>query len=318
MNVKNTKFNSIFGLKYLVMFKGITIKEFRNRFKTNEDCMHFLVEQKWGNGFSCRKCGNGSYTKGRQWFYRRCTVCKYDESATANTIFHSSKLPLLTIFEVAFRIVVRKKGMSSCELAKEMGCQQKTAWALKAKFQQAMESSEQFELQGTVEVDEFMVGGFETNAPGRSHGKKSMVVLAIETVVDKKGKANLGRAYAKQIEDGSSSELRSIFDKHISHTAKVKTDGWTGYAPLKKEWEITRELSKKGSNFQLLHIHIMNLKGWLRGIHHKCSPERLQHYLNEYHFRFNRRNSMESIWGKLIVRALETPPLPYAKLAICE
>lgn len=300
------------------MFEGVTIKEFKERFKTNEDCMQYLVELKWGSGFSCNRCNHTVWTKGRQWFYRRCASCRYDESATANTVFHSSKLKLLIIFEMAFRIIVRKKGMSSCELSKELGCQQKTAWALKSKLQQSMASSEQNDLKGNVEVDEFMVGGFEPEAPGRTHGSKSLVVLAIETVTDKNGKETLGRAYAKKIDNASAEALKTIFDKHISHEAKIKTDGWRGYAPLHKDWNITKEISEKGANFRLLHTHIMNVKNWLRGIHHKCSSDRLQDYLNEFHFRFNRRGYLSSIWEKLIQRAMLTPPFPYARHVVCE
>src|SRR4249919_3825669 len=175
------------------MFTGLTIQAFKNKFTTNEACMQYLMEQKWGNGYKCCKWGHNEYVKGRQWFYKRCKSCCYDESATANTVFHGAKLNLLRVFELAYRIVLRKKGMSSCELAKELGCQQKTAWEWKAKFQFAMKSSEQYDLQGNVEVDEFMVGGFEPEAPGRTKGNKSLVVLSVEKVIDKKGKENIGR-----------------------------------------------------------------------------------------------------------------------------
>lgn len=300
------------------MFAGITITEFRDRFKSNEDCMNYLVAQKWGEGFVCPKCGHNEYNKGRQWFYRRCKKCAYDQSATAGTLFHRCKLDLVLVFELIYRITVRKKGMSSCELAKELGCQQKSAWLLKAKLQAAMKSSEQHELEGDVEVDEFMVGGFEPHAPGRTHGDKSLVVLAIERVKDKNGKETLGRAYAKTIDDASAKSLQAIFDKHISKEATVKTDCWKGYLPLKKEWQVNQEPSDKGENFKLLHTHIMNIKGWLRGIHHKCSAERLQDYLNEYHFRFNRRGFLKSIWEKLISKALASKPHPYAMTTVCE
>ena len=300
------------------MFDGVTFNEFKNRFKTNEDCMSYLVELKWKEGYSCPKCHNKSYGKGRQWFYRRCKQCNYDESATANTIFHKCKLSLLIVFELAFRITVRKKGMSSCELAKELGCQQKTAWLMKAKLQQAMKSSEQYELKGEVQVDEFMVGGFQSEAPGRTHGDKSLVVLAIERRIDSKGKETIGRAYAKTIDNASANSLKVIFNKHIAQNAAVKTDGWSGYIPLGEEWNIKQVLSNKGQSFKILHTHIMNIKGWLRGIHHKCSRERLQDYLNEFHFRFNRRGFLESIWEKLICRAVLLGPYPYAKSVVCE
>ena len=300
------------------MFTGINIIDFRKQFSTEEDCLKYLVDIKWSTDYQCVKCGHNECYKGRQWFYRRCSKCMYDESATAGTMFHKCKLGLLRSFEMAFRVSARKKGMSTCELAKEFGCQQKSAWLLKAKLQEAMKSSEQHQLQGKVEVDEFLVGGFEQDAPGRTHGEKSLVVLAIEKVIDKKGNETLGRSYARVIEDASAQSLKEIFEKHIGKEAQTITDGWRGYLPLNKEWNITRELSNKGESFKLLHTHIMNIKGWLRGIHHKCASNRLQAYLNEYHFRFNRRGFMDSIWHKLIERCMQIEPLPYGKLRLCE
>jgi hypothetical protein len=42
-------------------------------------------------------------------------------------------------------------------------------------------------------------------------------------------------------------------------------DGWLGYAPLKKEYKNMRQIpSDDGKNFPDLHIHIVNLKGWLQ------------------------------------------------------
>ncbi len=104
----------------------------------------------------------------------------------------------------------------------------------------------------------------------------------------------------------------------LSKNSSITTDKWRGYAPLKKDWKITQTLSNKGEAMKMLHIHIMNLKGWLRGIHHKCSKERLQYYLDEYHFRFNRRGSAKDIFDKLIVKAMSILPKPYAAVRICE
>ena len=52
----------------------------------------------------------------------------------------------------------------------------------------------------------------------------------------------------------------------------------------------------------------MNLKGWLRGIHHHCSKERLQGYLDEYHYRYNRRNNVDTIFHKVIQKMATNTP----------
>ena len=39
------------------MQKALSIKDFRKKFKTEEDCVSYLVEAKWGDGYQCVKCG---------------------------------------------------------------------------------------------------------------------------------------------------------------------------------------------------------------------------------------------------------------------
>jgi len=79
---------------------------------------------------------------------------------------------------------------------------------------------------------------------------------------------------------------------------------------LKKEYpNIEQRPSDKGANFPELHIHIMNIQGWLRGIHHHCSEEHLQGYLDEYHYRYNRRNHMDTIFDNLICRMIRNAPI---------
>lgn len=65
----------------------------------------------------------------------------------------------------------------------------------------------------------------------------------------------------------------------------------------------------KGKNFPMLHIQIRNFKNWIRGVHSYCDKKYLQQYINEYFFRFNRRNHRESILDKLIERCVDQQPI---------
>lgn len=79
----------------------------------------------------------------------------------------------------------------------------------------------------------------------------------------------------------------------------------TGYLPLKKRYPfLEQKPSRKERNFPELHIYIMNIQGWLRGIHHHCSKEYLQGYLDEYHYRYNRRSQIGTIFDNLAVRMM--------------
>jgi hypothetical protein len=168
-----------------------------------------------------------------------------------------------------------------------------------------MASSLKYPLTGQVHIDEFMIGGAEEQKRGRNKGKKKLIVLALE-IVD----TGVGRAYAEVIEHTSAKELGAFMTKYVSKEAKVITDEWRGYSPLKKEYKKLEQVkSNDGKNFKDIHIHIMNIKGWLRGIHHHCSEERIQGYLNEYHYRYNRRENLGTTFDLLLKKMIKNEPI---------
>lgn len=289
-----------------IKFRGVNSIKFNRQFQNDLSCYEYLAVIKWSDeNFICKRCGHTKYCKGKKPFSRRCIRCGYDESPTAGTMFDKCKFSLLIAFHIIFKISTKKKGMSSLKLSHEFELRQPTCWEFKWKVQQAMQSSKQYPLTGEVHVDEFFIGGPEEQNRGRSRGNKRLVIIALEKVED-----GVGRAYAKIIENASAEEFTPFFHDHIGKEAQVVSDEWLGYAPLKREYKNMKQIpSNDGKNFPDLHIHIMNFKGWLRGIHHHCSKERLQGYLDEYHYRYNRRNNMDTIFHNLIVKMVEGDPI---------
>jgi hypothetical protein len=92
----------------LVMFSTLNAFEFQHQFTDATSCLAYLADMKWKDGYQCRRCGCKDYTKGYHPFARRCKDCRYDESATAHTIFHNLKFNLLKHFMVYSAIVKRK------------------------------------------------------------------------------------------------------------------------------------------------------------------------------------------------------------------
>jgi hypothetical protein len=120
----------------------------------------------------------------------------------------------------------------------------------------------------------------------------------------------VGRAYAQVIENAAVQDFKPFFNSYIHTEAIVITNEWRGYLPLKKEYRHLMQVpSNEGKNFPDMHIHIMNLKGWLRGIHHHCSKEHLQGYLDEYHYRYNRKNAMNTMFDLLVKKMVENKPI---------
>nr|WP_315143834.1 IS1595 family transposase [uncultured Flavobacterium sp.] len=278
------------------IFRGVNSIKFNQRFRDDNDCLEYLSEIKWLNGYKCKRCNNDKFGNGKNSYNRRCSKCRYDESPKAGTMFEKLKFSILIAFHIVFKISTKKKGMSSLELSNEFELRQMTCWAFKQKLQQVMKSSLKSPLTGIVHVDEFVIGGPEEGKKGRSKGLKKLIVLAVEIVED-----GVGRAYAEVIEHSSAMELGAFLTKYVSREAEVVSDKWKGYTPLKKEFKNLKQVaSEDGKNFKELHIHIMNIKGWLRGIHHHCSKDRMQNYLDGYHFRYNRRSNMDTIFDVLI------------------
>ena len=76
-------------------------------------------------------------------------------------------LPLMKAFYLLFRIVTKKKGMSTVELAGEVSVQQKTAWLFKRKIQVAMQGLDLEKLS----IGEFIMGGNLSTVPkATQHG----------------------------------------------------------------------------------------------------------------------------------------------------
>ncbi len=124
------------------MFQGTSIEQLNKFFKNEDDCRQYLFDLKWKNGYQCQRCGGPRVIRDRnEHRSQRCQNCRYDESVTAHTIFHKIKIPLFKAFGMAFRIAVRKKGMSTLELSKEFSINKKSSWLFKRKTQEAMKKA---------------------------------------------------------------------------------------------------------------------------------------------------------------------------------
>ena len=98
-------------------FKSLSLFEFQERFKTSEDCLIYLSNLKWKDGFVCKKCVHTHSCAGNAPHSRQCTSCRYVESPTAQTLFHQVKFDLLKAFYIVYFLSTNKKGITSTELS---------------------------------------------------------------------------------------------------------------------------------------------------------------------------------------------------------
>ncbi len=288
--------------------------EFEKMFSTEEQCIDCLREIRFPDGYKCRKCQHKEY-----WLNTRgimiCKSCKDELSITAGTIFHKSKLPLVTIFRALWWMVAQKNGVSAIGLQRILGIgSYRTAWTWLHKFRRLMVFPGRDKLKGIVEVDETFVGGAKSGKRGRGAEGKALVVIAIEVM--EKG---TGRVRMSSISDASKKSLSKFITNNVEVGSTIITDGWKGYSGITKKGytqKIEEKIKILDENEMLPNVHrsASLLKRWLLGTHQNFAGEKhLPYYLDEYTFRYNRRKSKSRglLFQRLIEQAVIHVPVEY-------
>lgn len=96
-------------------------------------CFRFLEKLKEQRGFECIKCGNIRHSPGTQKFSRRCTRCGYNESITANTLFHGIKFPITKAFYLAYITYSNRNNFTLEALSNKLDLRLNTVWGFKQK-----------------------------------------------------------------------------------------------------------------------------------------------------------------------------------------
>jgi hypothetical protein len=239
----------------------------------------------------------------------QCKGCGAQTSVTAGSVMHGTRMPLQLWFWAAYLVATHHPGISAVQLQRQLGigCHE-TAWMMLHKLRRAMVAPEREPLKGEVEVDEFFQGGLEEGLRGgRQRGKKALVGVAIEV----RGRGS-GRVRLQVLPDASGDSLGALVKATTAAGAIVHTDGWNGYAGLRKLGYDHRPRSQNAAPIgeQLLpraHRAVSNFRAWMHGTHRKSSIEHLPAYLDEFTFRHNRRGNPHAFQTLLGLSARHEP-----------
>lgn len=295
-----------------------TLIEFEQRFATEEACRAYLMEMRWPEGWHCPRCGQGkAWRTGRNLLH--CAGCGHQSSLTAGTVMHGTRHPLLFWFRAMFLMMTQKNGMSAKTLQRHLGISYPTAWTWLHKLRDAMVRPDRESLSGHVEVDEAYIGGEdESGTCGRHKGKKSIVVVAVESKDDA-----MGRARLITVENVSAETLCGVVQSHVAPASTIHTDGWGSYAQLKtmgyhhKPDPVRGDKEKIKETLRHAHQVVGLLERWLLGTHQGAVRERhLQAYLDEFIFRFNRRRATHRtlLFQRLAEQVITQKARPYWKI----
>ncbi len=266
--------------------------EFEKMFSTNKKCLEYLFKIRSEIGYICPRCNSKDY-----WLSKRnlliCKTCEYQLSITAGTIFHKSRLPLTILFRALWFIVAQKNGVSALSVQRILGLKKyKTTWTWLHKFRRLMVIPRRDKLKGNIEIDETLIGGKKSGKRGRGAEGKILVIIAIEVIGKKSGRVRMST-----IADASRKSINAFIKENIEVGSRITTDGWKGYVDITKMkyfHQIETNTATLDGEQILPNVHKIAslLKRWLLGTHQNfTSQDKLNYYLDEFAFRYNRRNS---------------------------
>jgi len=289
-----------------------TIMAFEKQFSTEDACRDYLIRLRWPNGFVCPRCqARGDWHATRHRLI--CRNCRHQASVTAGTIFQDTHKPLGMWFRAAWHVTSRKHGASALSLQQELGLgSYMTAWTWLHKLRRAMVRPDRDRLSGTVEVDETYWGAEEEGVIGRQTERKALIAVAVEDNCNK-----IGRIRLRLVSDASRDSLYGFVKEMIEPGSTVRTDGLPSYLSMDgyvHDRQIQRQQTDGEHLLPRVHQVVSLLKRWLLGTHQGAvSHAHMDYYLDEFTFRFNRRNCRcrGKLLYRLIQQAVQVAPAPY-------
>lgn len=299
-----------------------TWSQFTDWFHNEDACLDYLERLRWPQQFICPKCGMIGTPVKTSRNRRVCQVCSHQASVTAGTIFDKTRTPLKVWLAAAWYITNQKHGVSALGLQRVLGLgSYQTAWTMLHRFRRAMFRPGRELLSGLVEVDETYVAIGDKAQPIDVKGRKSrtaktLVIIAVE-MLEPKG---FGRIRLRRIRDDSEHQVIPFVKDVVQAGATVHTDGSAAYRSLESEGYVHRKSVMLGSSTAAhtsmpgVHRVAALIHRWLLGTHQGAvQPSKLDSYLDEFVFRFNRRKSSSRgmLFYRLLEQAVVTPPMTY-------
>ena len=281
------------------MAKFNTVFDLVKAFPTEKSCTDHLADLRWdGNVVSpfdstskVYDCGDGRY---------KCRNTNKYFNVKTGTIFEGAKIPMQKWFMAIYLLTTHKKGISSYQLATDIGVTQKTAWFILHRLRYAMEHSLFVKyMEGTVEVDETFVGGKNKNrhkdkkvknSQGRSFKDKTPVLGMHQ---------RNGNVKCVVVPDTKAESIQPHIRQTVLPGSKVYSDEWWGYRGLGDKYTHLYVDHGKGQ-YAEGDVYTNTMEGFWNQFkrtvsnYNWISRKHMQKYADEITFRYNFRSSKVS------------------------
>lgn len=285
----------------------MNIFQITKRFSTKQKAIEFFEQVRWQGQVSCVYCQSDKVCKHKDSRQNRwqCWNCKKSFSVTQGTIFHDTRLPLNKWFMLMALMLNAKKGLSSCQAARDLGMRQPTVWSMMHRIRKAMETDQAQLLRDVVEMDETYIGGKprkgkdkdddDKPASPRGRGTKKTPVVGM---VERGGSVKTIVASKYELKG---KDLKKLVRKHIDLEQTILvTDEYKGYLGMKNlicHLSVNHQKTFADGD---VHTNTIEsfwaiLKRGMIGQFHKVSKKYLQNYLHEFEYRYNQRNTDNSV-----------------------
>jgi len=267
------------------------------QFPTQEDCISYLERVRWkGKKPRCPYCNSPKTCRNDGRHY--CYNCKTSFSVTVRTIFHRTHLPLQKWFLAIALILNAKKGISAMQLSRDLEVNKNTAWRIAMQIRKAMtQKAERDLLLGIVEMDETYIGGKPRKGSGSGGTHKRGRGTDKKPVIGATQRGGGVRAKATVKGKMKGRHLRAFVSRHVDTAqSHLMTDEYSAYRGMSRV--LPHSVIKHQDWYVDGDIHTNTIEGFwallkrgMFGQFPSVSEKHLQRYVDEFCYRYNRRNA---------------------------
>jgi transposase-like protein len=272
------------------------------QFPTQKSCIKHLEKLRWGKTPVCVYCGSTNTNLLKKENRHHCNGCRKSFNVTVGTIFHGTHVPLQKWFLLISLMQNAKKGLSSCQAARDIEMNRPTVWSMMHRIRKAM-SSDNSLLSGIIEMDETYVGG-----KPRKDNKKDDENNTGSPRGSPRGRGTKKTPVVGMVERGGNVKAKSVAKNELKFTDFLKmirkninvaesllvTDEYKAYNRMSKvipHYSVNHsyEYAKSDIHTNTIESFWAILKRGITGQFHWVSKKYLNAYIDEFCYRYNAR-----------------------------